>query len=81
LGFCSRRRPELQKKQFVPPSKIDRISPASGNAGRRTKTRLTPRGWSLSTRLGSKPTWRRSAAGGQKASVSKQWCLMVIGRP
>src|ERR1700745_3511918 len=81
FGFDSRLWLEFQKKQIGPPSKIGPTSPAGGSAGRRIRVGSTLRGWSLLTRHGSKPTWRRCVAGDQEASVFKQWCPMVTGRP
>ena len=45
------------------------------------RARIDPRAWSSSTRPGSRPTWRRCAAGGHAASVSRHPCHTAIGRP
>ena len=81
VDFCSRRGAELQKKQSGQPNKTAPISPVNEYAGRPIKAGLMLRAWSLSTRPGSKPTWRRCAAGGQVGSVSKHLRPSAIGRP
>ena len=81
LDFCSCRGTELQKKRFGRPSRIVATSPVSGFAGRPIRAGLTLRAWFLSTRRGSRPTWRRYVAGGQVASVSSQLRPSAIGRP
>src|SRR5882672_10228135 len=81
VDFCSRRGAEFQKKPFGQPSRIAPISPVNGCAGRPIKAGLTLRGWSSSMRPGSKPTWRRCAAGGRLGSVSKHLRPSAIGRP
>ena len=81
LDLCSRRGAELQKKRSGRPSRTAPISPVNGRAGRRIKTGLMLRAWSLSMRPGSRPTWRRCAAGGRMGSVSRHPRLSAIGRP
>ena len=81
VDFCSHRGAQLQKKQFIPPSKTVPTSPVNGPAGRRIKAGSMLRAWSLSTRRGSRPTWRRCAAGDPVGSACKHMHLSVIGRP
>jgi transposase len=71
----------FKKKRSIPPNKTVPTSPVNGPAARRIKTGLTLRAWCLSTRPGSKPTWRRCAAGDPVGSVSKHLRLSAIGRP
>ena len=75
------RRAELQKKRSCRPNKIVPISPVNGRAGRPIRAGSTPRAWSLSTRPGSKPTWRRCEAGDRVGNVSRRLRLSAIGRP
>ncbi|MHC2279070.1 transposase [Bradyrhizobium diazoefficiens] len=72
---------QLQKKRFYQPSRIAQTSPVSGPDGKRIKAGLTSRGWFSSTRRGSRPIWRRYAAGGLVGSASKHLHLSAIGRP
>ncbi|MGY4425562.1 hypothetical protein ACVWY2_008011 [Bradyrhizobium sp. JR6.1] len=75
------RRAELQKKRSCRPNKIVPISRVNGRAGRPIRAGSTPRAWSLSTRPGSKPTWRRCEAGDRVGNVSRRLRLSAIGRP
>jgi len=70
-----------KKNDFIPPNKTVPTSPVNGPAGRRIKAGSTLRAWSLSTRPGSRPTWRRCAAGDPVGSASKHLHPSVIGRP
>ena len=63
LGVRAGGRPELQKKAFCRPSRIGRTSLASGSDGRPISIASTRNGSSSSMRPGSRPTWRRCAAG------------------
>jgi hypothetical protein len=81
VDFCSHRGAEFQKKRSGQPSRTAPISPVSGSAGRSIKAGLTLHAWSFSMRPGSKPTWRRCAAGGRVGSVSKHLRPSVIGKP
>jgi len=71
----------FKKKRSSRPNRIAPTSPVSGFAGRPVRTGLTLRAWFLSMRRGSRPTWRRYAAGGRVASVSSHLRLSAIGRP
>jgi hypothetical protein len=65
-------RGRVSKKRSGQPSRIAPMSPVNAPAGRPIKAGLTLRAWSSSMRPGSKPTWRRCAAGGRVGSVSKR---------
>ena len=63
-SFVHAERMELQKKPCWLPNRIAPTSRAVGRSGERISRGLTPTAWSLSTRPGPRPTWRRCAAGG-----------------
>ncbi|MGY4320189.1 transposase [Bradyrhizobium sp. JR3.5] len=71
----------FNKKRSCRPNKIVPISRVNGRAGRPIRAGSTPRAWSLSTRPGSKPTWRRCEAGDRVGNVSRRLRLSAIGRP
>ena len=81
VDFCSHRGAELQKKRSIPPNKTVPTSSVNGPAGRRIKAGSRLRAWCSSTRRGSKPTWRRCAAGDLAGSASKHLHRSAIGRP
>lgn len=63
-------------------SRLSRPAPIlcdAGNAGRVGNPDWTQDGWSSSTRLGSRPTWRRCAGGDPKASAFAALPRMATG--
>ena len=79
---ASHRGAELQKKAIHPTrTRPSRRRPLNGPAGRRIKAGSRLRAWCSSTRRGSKPTWRRCAAGDLAGSASKRLHRSAIGRP
>ncbi len=71
----------FKKKRSGQPSKTAPTSRVNVSAGRPIKAGLMLRAWSLSTRPGSRPTWRRCVAGGRAGSVSKHLRPSATGRP
>jgi len=55
-AFFAREGITFKKRACAPASRIVPTSPAGASGGRNTKAGLTPDGWSLSTRLGPRPT-------------------------
>ena len=71
----------VQKKRCSPLSRPAPTSPAGGSAGGPGRPVSIHGGWCSSTRPGSRPTWRRCADGGRRASACAASPRTATGAP
>ena len=67
--FLRRQGLSFKKKRCLPLSEAALPSPIGGDVGGLGRPGLIPSAWCSSMKPGSRPTWRHSGAGGQKASA------------